>query len=1447
MADIDQFVADYFDQRAGELAKPFPSAEAARQDMSGNFATHVWDEITVQPFWNAVSQTADSLQKYDPSFEPLSKENLKGFEQYSHILREARNQDHAEGIKARITRFAETKQRIDENGGILSGFVSEIFNPINYIIPEAGLLRGVGAIRGFGRGVLAGIPSQVADETLRQGVDPTATLMESGSNIVYGLVFSGLLGSGAGLMKTPNIDYVAEKYRKDINRHMGLDEKTDAPNLKSEQPPVDKNGVPLKETPIKSEAQKIIDEVTGAAPTVAKAAEPVGTPGIYKLAESLKGIVRINAFGDLISSGVAKWESFGHTMIGELDLILNKNKIDKLPTEASLYLGNGMNIGRAIEYRDDMTSIFGEYLGGGLEQFSVAGLNVPVTGRRMADWARGIVGSRASDGLMTYPEFKGMVYRSLKEDKIEVPDKRPDGTVISPREKEMIYKATESTSKFFDDLGIRFTEAGYLRNKQNAIKHLDMHTSFLRELQDRLDVLYQIEKPTGKDLAEIAIREEAIIKIGEKITEFNTFGIRDESFYQDKIRDIAASKRAKEVKAGEQLDNLRADLTQRRLIMEAELTDLLNKDPADVSSADLRRMSYLEGKLADSLTEKQQAFIDRLRKQSGATREVDMKEMRDRAAARASAYMSVSLEELPKLQNMQRVDPTEATAAKIAEFEKLKEPGALDRLTEEFLAKDLQNKNAPENINIGRGNKGYSQRQADYLFYLMQKEEEIAAIRKDIEDGNISFENLRKNYAPIIYDLDAIVADEAGDKIFRKKVAAKFQADSEANSYRREKSELAYNLGLDEATAFVEANDLKTVARRIRELENQRKSLREALAPEELQKVIAEQQRVRDGISERMAQEEAKLTPEQLKAAPRAQLDPETLKVKLAYLLGQQKFDKMTSGQQLDEIQKLIAERVNNTMNNILRQGELGELSIGSSGGASFLARRKINLPQDEIADFVVTDLDALSTAYAHRAGMASQITKQYGSRDATIGIYRALADGVQDLPSNSFDEIMKQVDKARNSMIDVRDYALGDHWQKDVLAWDRKAVRAILDWSTTTNLDNAVVSSLADVVRPITTFGLKRSMEFAFKGLFADMASMKAMTGELKGLTGEFGEVAGASMAHTYVNGGGVSSAGTNWMTRSLDKFSGFANGPMFIANGLTVLTEVLKRWTGLMSSHFLIEDAVKIANKTADEKTITNFLASSLSLDDANKIAKLVQDGIIEKPNYGYYANTSKWDDNELISKFGIATKAQIRRTIVTAGPANKPTIAQGFIGQGENRRELALARIPFHLMSWAFAANNKIMLSALQGRDANMFGTALTLIGMGGIVSYLQTPDAFWEKLTMEEKILRSVEKSGVFGIFTDVNGMVEQATRSHYGIRPMVGMDPPYGEVDAYRQFTRIAGAPTSNFVDLYKVFVDQDLTDRQKAKSVINMIPLTGAFYWKEGWQQLGRSAADAMN
>jgi hypothetical protein len=1396
MAEIDQFTAEYFDQQKAGLAKPLPSGEAARADKSGNFVTHVWDEITVQPFWNAVAQTADAFQKYDPTFEPLSKENLKGFEQYAGVLREARNAEHDAAIKARITRFTETKQSIDENGGLLSGFASELFNPINYLIPGSGMIRGAGALKGFARGVAAGAPGQLVDEAIRQQVDPTATLMESGSNLAYGLVFSGLLGSGVGMMKRIDVDGLSNAYKADIDRHTGVRTQFEQGmttatksaefdvKIKDLEAQLEQAKNPKVRSSIRTEIDNLYKEqgigVTVKAPEgpavksnispAAKTAdelaniEPGPSTGVYKLADQVKGILRINAFGDLITSGVGVWESFAHRVIGEHDLVLNRNVLDKLPTDASLYLGNGMNTGRAIEYRDNMTNIFGEYLGGGLEQFTVAGLNVPVTGRRMSDWARGIVGSRNSDGLMNYTEFKDMTYRSLRDDgTITVPEKRPDGTIVSDYEKKIIEKAAGETAALYRDLGERFIKTGYLRTKESAIKQLDIFKSAMTEHQDRLTDLYSVTKPSPKQLAEIEIREEALKVIGDKVTEMNTFGVKDEDFYQEKIKELVGSRIAKAEKSKDKLVELRQDFADRRTAMQSELQDLLDLDPEKVTSAHLRRMTYLEQKLDKGISEKQADFV-------------------------------TSLE------------------------------AAVD--------------------------KKYSKKQIEYLYYMFEKTDQLAQIRKDIEDGTVSFERLRQNYVPIIYDIDKILADEAGDQILRKKIKEKFTQDSTEGNFYREKKELAYEKGLQKASRLIEkAESLSDIYKEIKRLEKEARGLRAALAPDDLKKIIEEQNRIKKVVDQRVANVEAKITKEEIAAYKKQEsnIDITSLETRLAVLYGMQDIRKINSDKLSAEINWMINKRVDGAMNSILRQGELGELSVGVSNGASFMAKRKLGFAAHEIADFTITDLDALSISYSHRGGMASQLTGAFGSRDAVVGMYRALADGVNSLENNNVETLMGQINKAKNSMIDVRDYALGDHWVKDVTAWDRKAVRAIMDWSTTTNLSNSVVSSLADVTRSLTTFGVQKNMEFAFKGMFSDMAAMKAMTAELKSLTGEFGEVAGAASAHTFVNGGGVTSAGTNWMTRSMDKFSGFANGPFFIANGLTILTEVLKRWTGLMSAHFLIEDAVKIANKTADERTLANWRAASLADDDAFKIAKLLKDNVIERPNYGYYANTGKWNDDELVNRFAVAVRSEIRRTIVTAGPANKPTAAQGFIGQGEDRKEIAMARIPFHLMSWAFAANNKIMLSALQGRDANMFGSVLTLIGMGGMVSYLTTPDNFWEKLTMEEKILRSVEKSGVFGIFTDIPAMVETASRGHYGIRPMLGMDPPYGEVDGYRQFSRVAGAPTSNFVNLYKTFVDQDLTDRQRAKAVVNMVPLTGAFYWKEGWQQLGRSAADAMN
>ena len=130
----------------------------------------------------------------------------------------------------------------------------------------------------------------------------------------------------------------------------------------------------------------------------------------------------------------------------------------------------------------------------------------------------------------------------------------------------------------------------------------------MTEHQDRLVGLYAIENPTAKQLAEIEVREEALKVIGDKITEMNTFGVKDEDFYQDRIRGIAAARLIKKEnikaktgerlsKAQETLADLEYDIAYRRMQLEAELEDLLSLPSDKVTMGHLRRMSYLEKKI----------------------------------------------------------------------------------------------------------------------------------------------------------------------------------------------------------------------------------------------------------------------------------------------------------------------------------------------------------------------------------------------------------------------------------------------------------------------------------------------------------------------------------------------------------------------------------------------------------------------------------------------------------------------------------------------------------------------------------------------------------------------------------------------------------------------------------------------------------------------------------
>jgi hypothetical protein len=123
--------------------------------------------------------------------------------------------------------------------------------------------------------------------------------------------------------------------------------------------------------------------------------------------------------------------------------------------------------------------------------------------------------------------------------------------------------------------------------------------------------------------------------------------------------------------------------------------------------------------------------------------------------------------------------------------------------------------------------------------------------------------------------------------------------------------------------------------------------------------------------------------------------------------------------------------------------------------------------------------------------------------------------------------------------------------------------------------------------------------------------------------------------------------------------------------------------------------------------------------------------------------------WGDERARKIFFNAMLAEENRTIITPGPADLPNLARGVVGVGNRRYESQLFGLPFQFLSFSLAAHNKLLVSALQGRERNTMGGFVALMGLGFFIDYTKSPAHAWGQKPIEEKVLRAYELSGAGG--------------------------------------------------------------------------------------------------
>jgi len=531
--------------------------------------------------------------------------------------------------------------------------------------------------------------------------------------------------------------------------------------------------------------------------------------------------------------------------------------------------------------------------------------------------------------------------------------------------------------------------------------------------------------------------------------------------------------------------------------------------------------------------------------------------------------------------------------------------------------------------------------------------------------------------------------------------------------------------------------------------------------------------------------------------------------------------------------------------------------------GAKPLMQRSLSIPTKLLDDFVVKDVGAIMNMYNRRMAPAIEISRKFGDRHMTAFSYeqhaRLMNEGV------SYDEANKIV----NAFLDGKDKIYGTFNTIDPMSINKRSAQFIRNWTSLSSMGKVVYTALADMGRPIMVHGVGRITNSWFKGL-TNPGLYKKMQRDAEFLNPAM-ELTSQNAAMERVMAGDMgTSPDSRGFFGKIFNLTQKAQAPFYWANLLTPWTLMMKRNTTYISQHRFIEDAVKMVNKTANENDLIRM--RSYGFDDrfAKNIVRLVEKGVIEKEGGLYLPNATSWEKSgvpgavETLQIYRQAIKGDVERTIITPSPNDKFNMMYGVIrvndeelsksldnsfGQalGFNKTQFggkfqnAYMALPFQFYSWAISATRKLAMSGLARRDAHLVSGALAMITFAALGDYLKNP-SYWASKSNDEKVLQAIEKSGVLAVFSDLPQIIETVTSHEYGIRPMLGMESPFGEPEAHDALRPGIGPGPSNLLDIYMSY--HHGSDREFKNAVRRYIPLNNFWLFDDFFRKTYNNMVD---
>ena len=149
---------------------------------------------------------------------------------------------------------------------------------------------------------------------------------------------------------------------------------------------------------------------------------------------------------------------------------------------------------------------------------------------------------------------------------------------------------------------------------------------------------------------------------------------------------------------------------------------------------------------------------------------------------------------------------------------------------------------------------------------------------------------------------------------------------------------------------------------------------------------------------------------------------------------------------------------------------------------------------------------------------------------------------------------------------------------------------------------------------------------------------------------------------------------------------------------------------------------------------------------------------------------ANTEAWTNKKAADAYHDAIGKQANIDIVTPSKGDVPLWANREIGG-------MIAKFK----KFGMAATQRMLMRGLQEKDANFFTGVLLLLAAGaGVDAFRQRAfNRDYAKKPFGQKIVDAFDRSGLGGIYSDINNAIERLANNEIGLRPLLNAKKPYG--------------------------------------------------------------------